>query len=75
MSEQPLNSRSAVQRAAEIEALARETGAPVHRVQEIYEVEYDKLDRSARIKTFVPVLAHRHIRTLLQVERGKAENA
>lgn len=71
MNDQTLNPRSSAQRAAEIESLARETGAPVHRVQELYQVEYDKLDRSARIKTFVPVLARRHIRALLQVERGR----
>jgi hypothetical protein len=39
-------------------------------VQEIYRVERDKLERSARIKTFVSVLAHRRVKALLQVERG-----
>jgi hypothetical protein len=40
-------------------------------VREIYRVERDKLERSARIKTYVPVLAHRRVKALLQVERGK----
>jgi hypothetical protein len=55
---------------SEIELLARETGTPVDTVQEIYRVGRDKLERSARIKTFVSVLAHRRVKALLQVERG-----
>jgi hypothetical protein len=70
MNDQTLNSRSTVERESEIEALARETGTPVDRVQEIYRVELDRLERSARIKTFVSVLAHRRVKALLQVERG-----
>jgi hypothetical protein len=57
----------------EIELLARETGTPVNTVQEIYRVERDKLERSARIKTFVSVLAHRRVKALLQVERGNRQ--
>jgi len=55
---------------AEIELLARRTGTPVDAVQEIYRIERDKLERSARIKTFVSVLAHRRVKAVLQVERG-----
>jgi hypothetical protein len=71
MNDQTLNSRSPVARESEIELLARETGIPVDTVQEIYRVERDKLERSARIQTFVSVLAHRRVKALLQVERGK----
>jgi Protein of unknown function (DUF3562) len=71
MNNQTLNSRSTVERESEIELLARETGTPVDTVQEIYRVERDKLERSARIKTFVSVLAHRRVKALLYVERGK----
>jgi hypothetical protein len=71
MNDQTLNSRSTVARESELELLARETGTPVDTVQEIYRVEHDKLERSARIKTFVSVLAHRRVKALLQVERGK----
>jgi hypothetical protein len=71
MNDQTLNSRSTVERESEIELLARETGNPVDTVQEIYRVERDKLERSARIKTFVSVLAHRRVKALLQVERGR----
>lgn len=71
MNGQTPNPRPALARESEIELLARETGTPVDTVQEIYRVERDKLDRSARIKTFVSVLAHRRVKALLHKERGK----
>jgi hypothetical protein len=58
-------------REPEFEMLARETDTPVDRVREIYRVERDKLEHSARIKTYISVLAHRRVKALLQVERGK----
>jgi Protein of unknown function (DUF3562) len=58
-------------REPEFEMLARETDTPLDMVREIYRTERDKLERSARIKTYVPVLAHRRVKALLQVERGK----
>lgn len=58
-------------REAEFEMLAHETDTPVDRVREIYRVERDKLEHSARIKTYISVLAHRRVKALLQVERGK----
>ena len=70
MNESTLTSRSADSRESEIETLARETDTPVDTVQEIYRAERDKLERSARIKTFISVLAHRRVKALLQVERG-----
>jgi len=36
-------------------------------------VERDKLEQSARIKNYISVLAHRRVKALLQVERGKRE--
>ena len=63
-------SRPHAARELEIELLARETDTPVDMVQEIYRAEHDKLERSARIKTFVSVLVHRRVKALLQVERG-----
>jgi hypothetical protein len=71
MNDQTSNLQSSVARESEIESLARETDTPVDTVQEIYRVEHDKLERSARIKTFISVLAHRRVKALLQVERGK----
>jgi len=70
MNDQTSDSQSTVASDSEIESLARETGTSVDTVQEIYRVERDKLERSARIKTFVSVLAHRRVKALLQVERG-----
>lgn len=70
MNELTLTTRSAVARESEIELLARETDTPVDTVQEIYRTEHEKLERSARIKTFISVLVHRRVKALLQVERG-----
>jgi hypothetical protein len=71
MNDRTLNSSAAVARDSEIESLARETDTPLDKVREIYRVERDKLERSSRIKTFISVLAHRRVKALLQVERGK----
>ncbi len=51
---------------AAIEILARETDMPVELVQEIYTRERARLERTARIKTYVPVLIHRHVKALLR---------
>lgn len=50
---------------AEIASLARETDMPVELVQDIYTSEREKLERTAHIKTYVPVLIHRHVKALL----------
>jgi hypothetical protein len=71
MNDRTLNPLSNSAREPEFETLARETDTPVDTVREIYRVEREKLERSARIKTYVPVLAHRRVKALLQVERGK----
>jgi hypothetical protein len=55
---------------AEIESLARETGVPVEVVQQIYASEREKLERTARIKTYVPVLIHRQVKALLREQRA-----
>jgi hypothetical protein len=56
--------------AAEIELLARETDSPVTLVEKIYTAERAKLEKSARIKTYVPVLTHRHVKQLLRERRA-----
>jgi len=48
-----------------IEALAKETHAGVDRVRELYEAEHERLSSTARIKTFVSVIATRIVRTAL----------
>ena len=70
MNDQTSHLPSTAARETEIELLARQTGTPVDTVQEIYRIERDKLERSARIKSYVSVLAHRRVKALLQVERG-----
>jgi hypothetical protein len=50
----------------EIELLARETDMPLELVESLYTRERTKLERTARIKTYIPVLIHRHVKALLQ---------
>jgi Protein of unknown function (DUF3562) len=55
---------------AEIESLARETDMPVKLVQEIYTSVRAKLERTARITTYLPVLIHRHVKAALREQRA-----
>jgi hypothetical protein len=57
---------------AEMESLARETDVSVELVQEIYTSERAKLERTARIKTYVPLLVHRHVKALLRERRASS---
>jgi hypothetical protein len=50
----------------EIELLARETRMPRDLVAKIYTIERAKLEKTARIKTYVPVLIHRHVKAILR---------
>ena len=52
----------------EVELLARETDTALDTVRELYRAEREKLV-SARIKTFIPVLALRRVKELLLVHR------
>ena len=56
--------------AGEIESLARETNSPLHVVEKIYASERARLEKSARIKTYVPVLTHRHVKEQLRDRRA-----
>lgn len=67
-----MNSDSQNDTASEIELLARETDSPVTLVEKIYKAERAKLEKSARIKTYVPVLTHRHVKQLLRERRESA---
>lgn len=60
--------------AADIETLARETHSPLQLVEKIYTAERAKLEKTARIKTYVPVLTHRHVKQLLR-ERQVSQTA
>jgi len=67
MSEQTLNRADDVD--TEIEFLARETQMPRELVETLYRRERAKLERTARIKTYISVLMHRHVKALLQEQR------
>jgi hypothetical protein len=71
MNDQTTHPPSTSAQEPEFEVLARETDTPLDTVREIYQAERDKLEHSARIKTYIPVLAHRRVKALLQVKRGK----
>jgi hypothetical protein len=49
----------------EIELLARETQMPRELVETVYTRERARLERTARIKTYIPVLIHRHVKAML----------
>jgi hypothetical protein len=57
-----------------IEALARESDAPVEHVRELYEMEHARLNSQARVKTFVSVIAARLVRNVLHAERNNNRN-
>jgi hypothetical protein len=51
---------------ADIELLSRETQMPRALVARLYTAELAKLERNSRIKTYIPVLIHRHVKALLR---------
>lgn len=55
-----------------IEALAKETHAPVDHVRELFESEHKKLESQARVKTFVSVITTRLVRTVLRREAANS---
>jgi uncharacterized protein DUF3562 len=50
----------------EIELLARETQVPRELVESLYASERTRLERTARIKTYIPLLIHRRVKALLR---------
>jgi hypothetical protein len=64
MGEQHLADSSHVD--TEIELLAQETRMPRDLVARLYTSVRAKLERTARIKTYVPVLIHRQVKALLR---------
>jgi hypothetical protein len=55
-----------------IHTLARESRAPVEHVRALFEEEHAKLHASARVKTFVAVIATRLVRNALHEQRQSA---
>ena len=64
VSEQTFNASADVN--PEIELLARETRMPRELVAKLYTNERAKLERTARIKTYIPVLIHRQVKAMLR---------
>jgi len=58
-----------------IDSLARETETPADVVKDIYVTERTKLERVARIKTFVPVLVSRRVKRLLSHARDNDDSS
>jgi Protein of unknown function (DUF3562) len=54
---------------SEIESLVLETRAPRDLVRNLYTSERAKLERTAKIKTYVPVLIRRRVKAMLQEQR------
>ena len=54
---------------SEIEALALETRAPRELIRVLYTAEHAKLQPTAKIKTYVPVLIRRRVKALLRKQR------
>ena len=60
------NSPKSIPYAAEIHQLAHELNRDKEEVTRVYTIEVERLDRTARIKGFIPVLAKRHVRQSLR---------
>ena len=69
MGEQAFNLLADPEAEAEIELLASETHTSRELVKIVYSSERAKLERTARIKTYIPVLVHRHVKALLRERR------
>jgi len=69
MSDQTTDSQDLTDWESDMETLARETDTPVATVHEVYKIEHAKLDKVAKIKTFVPVIIRRRVKELLQTQR------
>jgi Protein of unknown function (DUF3562) len=65
MSDLTTNPNESISQESEIEQLARQADVPVEIVHRIYDLEREKLEKAARIKTYVPVLAHRRVKEQL----------
>jgi Protein of unknown function (DUF3562) len=69
MSDQTTDLQDLTDWESDMETLARETDTPVATVHEVYKIEHAKLDKMAKIKTFVPVIIRRRVKELLQTQR------
>jgi len=65
MSDEPPHAHDPGKTLSITERLAHETNTPVEQVAEIYATESAELERTARVKTFISVLATRRTRIIL----------
>ncbi|MDP9083378.1 MAG: DUF3562 domain-containing protein [Pseudomonadota bacterium] len=72
MSDDAIRPNDVTSREADVELLARETAMPIETVNEIYDIEHAKLEQTARIKTYIPLLTRRHVKEVLQTLRASA---
>jgi hypothetical protein len=48
-----------------VSSLAKQTNTPIEEARKVYEREFALLERTAKVKTFLPILAARHAREIL----------
>jgi hypothetical protein len=72
MTDQAIEFTNHPQRDSEIELLAKKSDIPLDTVAQIYRAEHAKLEQTARIKTFLPVLAHRRVKEILRSRGARA---
>jgi hypothetical protein len=66
-----LKSNGETQQHRLVQTLAHETDTPIEDVQQLYLIEHAKLEMAARVKTFIPVLASRRVKMILQLRDGR----
>ena len=50
----------------QLEQLADEAGCTAQIVQDLYQDQFETLQRDARVRAFIPVLAVKHVRDVLR---------
>ncbi len=48
-----------------VEALARQTSQPLDEARRVYEVQFLELEKVARVRAYLPILAAKHARDIL----------
>lgn len=56
---------------AGLDALALKVHAPLEAVKRVYDCEFERLQRDARIRQYLPVLATRHVREILRTHTSQ----
>ncbi len=65
------SAQTSVPRGSVIESLARETGAELGQVRELYERELAQLEATAKVRGFLSVIASRKVRLVLREQGAK----